>query len=383
MKILKIRYDQIGLFKNGFEIDLTASDRVTKDMQVQELYRSIYTQNVIGIIGINATGKSTALKLINMAMDIILDNKGLENIDIPSGIIKDGTTLTVYFYKESNFYKISSKIGYKDNQAEGYQEKNKYYFKEEVIYSKRKSTVQSKDQLYDFNNANEEINRGEIEIEGKKTFLKDQDSIVSAITAEETVKHFDMIMDTNFNILWTKGIAKAEFVSLFDQSIDQINVEKDKATITFKNSSQDIQAERLIDIHHTLSSGTIKGINLFEKASLALKTGGYLIIDEIENHMHKKLVQTIIRFFMDPDVNKKGATLIFSTHYAEIIDTIERKDSIYVFRKTPDLHIEVIKYSEKIKRNDIKKSEVFLSNLIDGTAPSYEDVQIVRKYLCQ
>jgi AAA15 family ATPase/GTPase len=57
----------------------------------------------------------------------------------------------------------------------------------------------------------------------------------------------------------------------------------------------------LFDIVKVLSSGTIKGINFLENTYSVLKNGGYLIIDEIENHMHKKLVQTIIRFFTDPD----------------------------------------------------------------------------------
>ena len=139
----------------------------------------------------------------------------------------------------------------------------------------------------------------------------------------------------------------------------------------------------MFDIVKVLSSGTIKGINFLENTYSILKNGGYLIIDEIENHMHKKLVQTIIRFFTDPDMNKHGATLIFSTHYVEIIDTIDRKDNIYILRKDKDSSAECIKYSNEIKRNDIKKSEVFLANIIDGTAPNYEDIKIVRDFLCK
>lgn len=38
--------------------------------------------------------------------------------------------------------------------------------------------------------------------------------------------------------------------------------------------------------------------------------GGYLLIDELENHFNKAIVENIIEFFQS-DVNKNGATIIF------------------------------------------------------------------------
>lgn len=37
----------------------------------------------------------------------------------------------------------------------------------------------------------------------------------------------------------------------------------------------------------------------FTLAQEVLKDGGYLIVDEIENHFNKEIVSTLIRFFMD------------------------------------------------------------------------------------
>ena len=45
-------------------------------------------------------------------------------------------------------------------------------------------------------------------------------------------------------------------------------------------------------------SGTIKGINVFMSAMRILAKGGYLIIDEIENHFNKELAATLVRFFV-------------------------------------------------------------------------------------
>ena len=66
----------------------------------------------------------------------------------------------------------------------------------------------------------------------------------------------------------------------------------------------------------------------FTLAQEVLKDGGYLIVDEIENHFNKEIVSTLIRFFMDGKINKNGGMLIFSTHYPELLDEYDRNDSI-------------------------------------------------------
>ena len=49
-----------------------------------------------------------------------------------------------------------------------------------------------------------------------------------------------------------------------------------------------------------------------------------------------------------------------------------------------DNAIELLNYSQEYSRksNDVKKSEVILSNIIKGTAPSYEYIQALKKNLC-
>jgi len=138
-----------------------------------------------------------------------------------------------------------------------------------------------------------------------------------------------------------------------------------------------------VEAADVVSSGTIKGSNVMSHISEVIKHGGYLVIDEIENHLNKKLVQMIIRLFTDNEINKKGACLLFATHYTEIIDTIERKDNIYVLRKDEDMSATICRYSDYVKRNDIKKSDVLLSNFIEGSAPSYDLIMKVREDLCK
>jgi hypothetical protein len=101
-----------------------------------------------------------------------------------------------------------------------------------------------------------------------------------------------------------------------------------------------------------------------------LRTGGYLLVDEIENCFNKEIVATLIRFFMDTRLNKKGGTLIYATHDPELLDEYSRNDAIYFTRNKGGITVDNL--STLLNRNDIKKSEIYQSNYIQGTAPSYK-----------
>ena len=126
-----------------------------------------------------------------------------------------------------------------------------------------------------------------------------------------------------------------------------------------------------------LSSGTIKGFGIFLLALASLERGGYLIIDELENHFNREIVATLIRFFLNSKMNVMGATLIYSSHYAELIDTIDRNDSIYIVRKRKNINIE--KLSKTVKRNDSNKSYLFINALLDQVNPIYTAVNNLSK----
>ncbi len=114
-------------------------------------------------------------------------------------------------------------------------------------------------------------------------------------------------------------------------------------------------------------------------AVFAFSEGGYLIIDEIENHFNREIVATLIRLFMDERVNKNHATILFSTHYSELLDEFDRNDSIYIVKNREGIIAENL--ANVLKRNDMKKSEVYDSDYLGGTVPSYEAYMALKKVL--
>lgn len=128
----------------------------------------------------------------------------------------------------------------------------------------------------------------------------------------------------------------------------------------------------IVEIEHYLSSGTIKRIVTFTMAREILREGGYLVIDEIENHFNKEIVSTLIRFFKDSQLNKKGGVLFFSTHSPELLDEYDRNDSIFITRNSNGITVknlctilkEMILRRVKLMRVDIFKELHYLMKLI-------------------
>lgn len=72
------------------------------------------------------------------------------------------------------------------------------------------------------------------------------------------------------------------------------------------------------------SSGTQKlfmdSLGLF----LSLEEGGVLIADELDSKLHPALIEYIIDFYNDKDINPNGSQLIFTTHHTNIMEKMTK-----------------------------------------------------------
>lgn len=65
-----------------------------------------------------------------------------------------------------------------------------------------------------------------------------------------------------------------------------------------------------------------------------LEKGSVMIIDELDKSLHPLLVNYIVKLFNNPEINKKGAQLIFNTHDTNLLSlTIFRRDQIWFTEK--------------------------------------------------
>lgn len=85
------------------------------------------------------------------------------------------------------------------------------------------------------------------------------------------------------------------------------------------------------------SDGTQKFFGLLGPWIDALLNGYTIIIDELDIRLHTLLVKKLMEMFLDPDVNKKNAQLIFTTHDTNLLDSdLLRRDQIWFTEKKDD-----------------------------------------------
>jgi ABC-type multidrug transport system ATPase subunit len=386
MRILKIMANGLKLFPNNLEVDFTTTQRIRNDKSemLHKISPHIYQNNAIAFIGINASGKTTTLKVISFVIQM-LNNEPINNIKnnhILNGLTqKDEIVFNIYFSISSNsLYRLETTI-IKNELSDEIE--NKFIIKNEQLWKKDIKSIKTKKSIFDFANLKSiQLRKADEE------FLPDDVSIMISLNKKNNIKiNFkDLINWTNKNLIRMLGYFPQELITFLDSSIEYLkyNIEKEKKDVEirlkFKNKKE-ILMNSPFELEKYLSSGTIKGINVFVNAMLVLAKGGYLIIDEIENHFNKELAATLVRFFMNHKVNKKGAVILLSTHYPELLDEFERNDNIYITRNNGGISVENL--SNILKRNDIKKSEVYQSGYLEGTVPAYESFIKFKKALIQ
>lgn len=376
MKILRVGFTNLCSFGKDILIDLYAEDKVIAGENVSEVSHPVYSQNVVSFVGINATGKTSVLRLLDMAFKIVINDYGLDQIgEDTKSLLSDHSSMTVDFFNDGFFYRLHSQFGYGSE--------NELIFSQEEVFSVPMNQVRTKKQFASLDYGHSILDRNYYKDNNIPLMLKDSDSIVTAFSRASDCVYSSTLALTNSNFISNFGPVNPLFIKVLDNGIASADVDRDALlSVSFKwNNEEAVVGADEADT--LLSSGTIKGNEVLSRILNVLPKGGYLLIDEIENHLNKKLVQLIINLFQDNYTNRNGATLIFSTHYIEILDSLERKDNIYVMKKDDDGRCDMVKYSDVISRNDLKKAEVLLSNMIEGTAPSFEDIQNIKDYICR
>ena len=164
-----------------------------------------------------------------------------------------------------------------------------------------------------------------------------------------------------------------------DDSIEYIDY-KNSDNVLFKRIGEKeivINSSELISL---LSAGTFRGVELYIRAVNALKYGKVLIVDEIENCFQKNLVNNLLFLFNDEMINCKGAQIMFSTHYVEILDYISRRDSIFITHKeNGKINIKNLYFDYKV-RTELLKSRQFDNNVFN-TSLNYQQLLEVRRNL--
>lgn len=377
MKLLQITASGLPLFKKDLFMTFYAKQRVDeldkRSMFSLDEGSKFFLNCSNALIGVNASGKTSALKVILLALDL-LNNEPISHSETRDIL---GNAQNVMF--RVNFLSDIGELCQLETYISAARKGSEriYRIGKETLWVKPLSAAKTKKGLVDFADIEPHTTR-----DATESYLPDDVSIIIAYNKkqEQQTSTASLLSMTNVNVLPVSDEIPAAVIRFLDPTIEKLSFEHNEPKVAihlkFKGEKEVLLSDPA-ELNRYLSSGTIKGIVTFTLAIRALKDGGYLVIDELENHFNKEIASTLLRFFNDSTVNKKGGVLIFSTHYAEILDEFERNDCIFITRNRSGITVDNL--NDILTRNDLKKSEVYQSGFLEGTVPVYEAYMELKK----
>lgn len=138
--------------------------------------------------------------------------------------------------------------------------------------------------------------------------------------------------------------SRNKFVRDDDETLEEFDVRVNSAVESLKSFGgifvsarflhKDKNGEKIYFDADEESYGTVRLFNVSGSIGLALKNGLSVCIDELDSSLHTLLSRAIIRLFMDPKTNPKGAQLLFTTHDTNLLSTdVLRRDQVWLTEK--------------------------------------------------
>lgn len=175
------------------------------------------------------------------------------------------------------------------------------------------------------------------------------------------------------------------FLRAADFDIHDVNVEKEKFNPDFLSDAipqeakekiiNELKDKEILDIktiHKTLddelvsldfedeSDGTRKFFSFAGPWIDSLKNGYVLIIDELHDSLHPKMVEHLVRLFNNRETNPKNAQLVFTTHETSILNQdVFRRDQIWFCSKDKKHGTELYPltdFSPRVNRENLEAS---------------------------
>ena len=370
MKLLHVKAKNFKNCSDDFEIDFVARSKKTaedKEYELQEIAEDLYVYNTIAFVGKNASGKTTAVELLDACYSILGDFR-LESK--PYSFEK--VELLMDFYHDGFIYRYETEL--KNGDAIG----NKAVFTKQKIRRKKyyKSNLKT---IYEEDGFTEMEISGELPEDTSNIFFVLKKKKTNAIYFDSFGKGIDTyrLLFATLEDFHISTEILGRVITIFDENISNLRkLDAHNYKMLFCGKEQTVSDKELF---YQLSSGTTKGMLLYLMVVASLQNGFDLIVDEIENHFHKTLVENMISFYKDKTVNRHHATLIFTTHYCEVLDLFNRQDNIFIARADKKVYLTNM-YSGYDVRPELLKSRQFYNNVFQ-TAVNYEELMSLKKAL--
>ncbi len=165
-----------------------------------------------------------------------------------------------------------------------------------------------------------------------------------------------------------------KYLSAFDNHIVGFNIETslgdDKKRYKIETIHKMVDSDKRVTIPLQYeSSGTLKMFSLYPMLESVLRTGGVFFIDELNARLHPLLVRAFIITFLNPEINKNNAQLIFTTHDSwQLQGNGLRRDEIWFTEKDSSGKSTLYSLADFFNEGGVKirKDENFEKNYLLG-----------------
>ena len=370
MKLLRVKASHFKNCRDDFTIDFVAQSKKTaedKEYELQEIADSLYVFNTAAFIGKNASGKTTAIELLDCCYSILGDFR-LEG----KKYSYENITLEMIFYHENYIYRYRTVLH--EDSALG----NKAIFSNQTLERKKYAKTNIKN-IYEDDQFKPVSGIG---------ILPEDTSIVFFVLKKKETRavYFDSNGEgtDTYQLLFKamksysiSGEYLTNIIKIFDETIRGLErIDDRNYRLIYQDKEQVLSDKELI---YLLSSGTTKGLLLYILVVASLQNGFDLLIDEVENHFHKTLVENMISLYKDKTVNRKNATLIFTTHYCEVLDLFNRQDNIWISKSDGQVYLSNM-YKDYNVRPELLKSRQFYNNAFQ-TSVNYDELMTLKRKL--
>ena len=390
---IEIKMDNLYGISVPIELNFISQSR-NKDKlsSVIEIEKGIYVNKLIGIISGNAGGKTSFVKGLDLLKEILIypilqfdindkiysikklleNNSSLENhklvrealdninssVDIGVQNLKRknfDTTIEVLMYISQKKTKLDGYYRYKvvfnglqkKIKSEIFTYKKQYKEKEKIIIDMKDA---KEGQLYYINRYYKNIE--DIEIEKEKKIELEEKYKYCKVFVEHYIES-SAILDTNVEnnhkelkyIDWLKKSPTffKTLTRVVDSKIRDVVIDSDNRYEELMFVLEDGSKIK----RSMLSQGTEKFLSVSRYVTDIIEKNGFLVIDEIEQNLHKDLVEFIIKLFSE--ITRNNSQIIFTTLSPDIFDIVDI-DNKKIFKQDSIFVIDSCRYDIKVQK---------------------------------
>lgn len=402
----KIVINNILGINNKIELDFMAvPKKKEKKDTIMEIEPYINVNKIIGIIGPNASGKSSVIHSL-LELRIFLAQYEILARAKERNDEKMLKYITNKFLPERNFENLEEKseiileMYIPNGEIPGYYIYSLVYdnekLNEKLIYKKK---YKSKKQIIveDFNTDSKRSDIG-YKCFYRDSILKDYEAVGKQLVNKfnETIKYYNTFYQYYVGeSIYQIGVDDVDYINM-QETIDFIKQNEDiiKGLLKIVDSKiigvdfeKDEDGDEIVKFKTQknvklniwdLSTGTRRILQLLITIIKTIENNGVMLCDEIETALHKELVQLIIQLYLK---NNNYSQLIFTTHDPEILDQSNmRNDQKYYLNSTKE-KVEIKRISEINSRSDYSFSKNYYIDKRFMPQPSRDEINEFCNYI--